>query len=71
MKKVLDWTLGGIFRTIGRFIGFLLIGLLLSFIVFKSNLKITDLLGFDVVKADTLYSWTTQQARIHNSKIQI
>lgn len=51
MKKVLNWSIGSFFRTIGRIIAYLLVGFLLALIVSKTdNLKN---LFFMSVKADT------------------
>lgn len=70
MKKILNWTFGSVFRTFGRIVAYLLVGLLLFLIIDKSGLKInirkislTDLLGIGRVYAST-YSWTTKQSRV-------
>lgn len=65
MKKILNWTIGSAFRTIGRFIGLLLISLIFGYLLIKSDIKITDLFGIGRVYADTTYSWTSKQSRIY------
>lgn len=71
MKKILNWTFGSVFRTFGRIVAYLLVGLLLFVIIDKSGLKINiksiklyDLLGIGRVYAST-YSWTTKQSRVY------
>lgn len=54
MKKVFNWTFGSMFRTFGRFIAFALLGCLLGFVLNKLNISLSDILGFEYVKADTL-----------------
>lgn len=50
LKKISNWTFGSIFRTIGRFLAYILIGILIS----------TFLLKKDYVKADSYYkAWDT------------
>lgn len=70
MKKILNWTFGSVFRTFGRIVAYLLVGLLLFLIIDKSGLKINiksiklyDLLGIGRVYAST-YSWTSKQSRV-------
>lgn len=65
MKKVINWTFGGFFRTIGRTLAFLLIGTILGYIAFKSGIKITDIFGIMSVKAATSTAWTTKQSRLY------
>ena len=61
MKKIFDWTIGSTFRTFGRIIAYLLIGSIIAFLVSKSGVKWTDLLGIGSVKASTtLTSYNTE-----------
>ena len=52
IRKITNWTFGSIFRTIGRIIAYILIGLLISFIITKN----------DYIKAETIspsaFAWT-------------
>lgn len=64
MKKIVNWTFGSVFRTFGRILAYFLVGILVAIIIQKNDLKLTDLFGITVVKADTLTSWSTQQGRI-------
>lgn len=54
MNKIINWTCGGIFRTLGRLLAYVLVGALIGFIIQKSDLKITDLLGIEKVNASTI-----------------
>lgn len=58
IKKVVNWVFGSFFRTMGRFFFFLFFGFLIAIIISKSNVNIkwTDLLGIETVKA---VSYTT------------
>lgn len=61
MKKIFDWTIGSTFRTFGRIIAYLVIGSIIAFLVSKSGVKWTDLLGIGSVKASTtLTSYNTE-----------
>lgn len=63
MNKIFNWTFGSIFRTLGRVICYMLIGALFTLILHKNNIKITDLLGLDVLSAKTFD--TSEQYRIY------
>ena len=65
MKKIIDWTFGGIFRTIGRFIGFIIIGTIVGLILVKNDFEISDLLGFEKVYASTTENWATKEVKIY------
>lgn len=67
MKKIINWTFGSVFRTIGRILAYLLIALLGVLIIQKNDIKITDLLGIYKVNAATLHSWSTQQTRVQTT----
>lgn len=67
MKKIINWTFGSVFRTFGRILAYLLIGILAVIIIQKNDLKLTDLFGITIVKADTLTNWSTQQGRIQTT----
>lgn len=53
MKKIFNWTFGGVFRTLGRILAYVLVGGLIFLIAQKNDLKITDLLGIGKVYAET------------------
>lgn len=53
IKKIANWTLGSVFRTIGRIIAYICIGLLLVYFGRSKHIKITDLLGIYRVHAAT------------------
>lgn len=58
MKKISSWVFGSFFRTMGRFFFFLFFGFLVAMIIQKndwSSIRWTDLLGIEMVKADTMY----------------
>lgn len=59
MNKLFNWTFGSIFRTFGRIIAYLLFGLVIGLIMSKNDIKITDILGLDVVHAAQVPSWLT------------
>lgn len=54
MKKISNWVFGSFFRTMGRFFFFLFFGFLLANILSRSEIKWTDLLGIETIKADTI-----------------
>lgn len=60
IKKVGNWVFGSFFRTMGRFFFFLFFGFLLATILSKSEIKLTDLLGIDTIKAsEVAQAWVT------------
>lgn len=60
MKKISNWVFGSFFRTMGRFFFFLFFGFLLATILSKSEIKITDLLGIETIKASEVQqAWVT------------
>ena len=70
IKKICNWTFGSFFRTMGRFFFFLFFGFLVATIISKSNINIkwTDLLGIDTVKA---VEFTTEVKEISASYFNI
>ncbi len=64
MKQIFNWTAGAFFRSVGRFIFFVLIGGLFAFLIAKSGLKIPDFLNpLYIVNASVLDDWTSSQSR--------
>lgn len=64
MKNIINWTLGGFFRSIGRILSFLVIGLIIGLIVAKSGLRLpTWLQPLYVVRADSV-SYNYSQYRV-------
>lgn len=60
MKKISNWVFGSFFRTMGRFFFFLFFGFLLATILSKSEIKWTDLLGIETIKASEVQqAWVT------------
>ena len=55
IKKVSSWVLGSFFRQVGRFLFFLILGGLVFLLIQHNNINFnwTDLLGIEMVKADT------------------
>ena len=51
MKKIFNWTFGSIFRTFGRIIAYLSVGLLIASILSKTGFKLTDILPIMRVNA--------------------
>lgn len=68
ISKIINWVGGGLFRTIGRFLAFIIIGFILATIVSKNNIKITDLLGIETVKALSLDGTIVGQYDVLNSE---
>lgn len=54
LKKIGNWTFGSVFRTFGRVIAYLVIGILLAIICSKANIKLPKLLGIETVSAATV-----------------
>lgn len=54
MNKIFNWTFGSIFRTIGRIIAYVLIGLIATFIVFKGR-SVSDIKN-DLI--DSVKNWS-------------
>lgn len=64
MKNIINWTLGGFFRSIGRILSFIVIGGLIAFLLAKSGFKIPNwIMPLYVVKADTI-NYTYKKYRI-------
>ena len=61
MKKILNWTFGACFRTLGRFLGIFIVGVLLIFIGSKIGFKFPDWLALNV-KAST--EWVDDWAQL-------
>lgn len=51
MKIIYNSFMGGLFRTLGKFIAFIVLFLVFGYIVSSNDLKIADLIGFGSVKA--------------------
>lgn len=65
--RIFNWLGGGFFRTIGRFIAFIVLGAVISILLSKSDFKIGSLFGFEYVKADSYVRgydqvWYTNEA---------
>lgn len=60
VKKIINWTANGFFRSLGRFLFFFLITAIFALLFANSSVKITDLLGIDTVYAASQesYNWT-------------
>lgn len=68
IRNIFNWVGGGFFRTIGRFVAFIVLGAVAYILIGKSNIKITDLLGIETVKAVT---YTTEVKTISSSYFDI
>ena len=64
MKKIINWTFGSVFRTFGRILAYISIGILVAFLMSKFDIKLNDLLGLPIVKAAVLEPWATSENRI-------
>ena len=53
MKKIVNWTFGACFRTIGRFLAILFVGVLLLFIGSKFGFKLDSILPIKVNASET------------------
>ena len=60
MNKILNWTFGSLFRTIGRLLGFLIVCILLVLIGSKLGLKIPDFLMPMKISAASLRGWASE-----------
>lgn len=71
MKKILNWTCGSFFRTIGRILCYIAMGYILFQLLDNEKVKniIPDLLGFTVVKADTTGSWTSATYEVRQCEV--
>lgn len=56
MSKILNWTFGACFRTLGRFLAIFLVGVLLIFIGSKIGIELPDWLALRV-NAETIAGW--------------
>lgn len=65
VNKVINWTFGGFFRTIGRTIAFIVIGALIGLIFYKNDISIPKLLGIETISAQEVNSWATNQVKIN------
>ena len=63
LKKISNWTFGGMFRTIGRILAYIIVGLIISILLMKSDRNILrKILGIETVMAASAnYSSTTSQ----------
>lgn len=71
IRNIFNWVGGGFFRTIGRYVAFIVLGAIAYIFIVKSNIKITDLLGIEMVKAsenNLVYNITNAQwSTVYNS----
>lgn len=54
MNKIVNWTLGSFFRTLGRILVYIILGILLSYLIKDIKLPIIDLFQVLDVSADTI-----------------
>ena len=68
MKNIINWTLGGFFRSIGRILSFIVIGGLIAFLISKSGLNLPDWLKpLYVVNASTVdYTYKKYRVRYYS-----
>ena len=59
MNKIFNWITGSFFRTLGRIIAIVVIGILIYLFASKSGIKITDLIGINRVYADENFSYSS------------
>lgn len=58
MKKVINWTFGSFFRTLGRTFAILGIGILIGYILLKSGFKLPKFFPIMTVNAEVIYNGT-------------
>ena len=63
MNKLFNWTFGSVFRTIGRVIGYLVVGALLGLILQKNGVRIRDL--FPTLKVSAKVFSTSEEYRVY------
>lgn len=56
MKKIINWTFGSFFRSLGRYSFYFFLGVLCYYISTRFNFNIADLLGIDYVHAEVIYN---------------
>lgn len=56
VKKIINWTAGGFFRSLGRILMYVVIGLLLSLLLSKSGFKLPSFFQLDLVNAASITS---------------
>lgn len=64
VNKITNWTFGGFFRTLGRTLAFIVIGLLIGLILQKNDIKIGQLFGIEYVNAAAIENWSVKQVKI-------
>lgn len=71
MKKIINWTCGSFFRTIGRILCYIAMGYILFMLLDNEKVKniIPDILGLSVVKADTTGSWTSASYEVRQCEV--
>lgn len=67
MKKILNWTFGACFRTIGRFLAIFIVGLLLIFIGSKLGFKLDSILPIRV-NASTTDRWALNLPNVTDAR---
>ena len=68
MNKLFNWTFGSVFRTIGRVIGYLVVGALLGLILQKNGVRIRDIIPTLKISAKTFD--TSEKYRIYKCDAQ-
>ena len=68
MNKFFNWTFGSVFRTIGRVIGYLIVGALLGLILQKNGVRIRDLIP--TLKVSAKEFSTTETYRVYRCDYQ-
>lgn len=70
VKKILNWTANGFFRSLGKFLFFFLITCLIAILVGNGSLKLTDLLGIEVVYAETNANYSSIKLEVEQCTIR-
>ena len=64
IKQIINWTAGGFFRTLGKFLLFLVIALILGYFMAQRNIHL-PLIGIGKVNATVYESFSSAESRLY------
>ena len=70
VKKIINWIANGFFRTLGKFLFFFLIACIVGILIGNGTVKLTDLLGIDIVYAETNANYSSIRMDVEQCSVR-